>query len=458
MQKLISKYGLAAHLALLAVAPLIVFPYLPIAESGKVILWLSLLAVVWFLNAPSRIANERSTSEARRRISAALKTDALFWLLLAITIVSGIRALNNGITLAYDAENYLWYMTEPGISIFPASSEAAGFPAFVTTLLSLVVYSISKHALGKSARIAFCYSIGMFAALAALVSIFELATGNESIVNAALCSIENPAFYGIGFGIVFLLLSATIPAIYERKWTVVLVSMPFVIAGVGSAMMIFSPAYMSLSFLALALIVVAYGIFWSFKNLGKAKSLKLLVVFGSGLAFALVLVYATSFTLVLDKFSNLSTTILTKGEADISACLSAICMKVWKTELWLGTGLGTFAQELRFNAQDYDWSLISVTQALPINAWAYLLLERGIIGLLLIAFPIAFFAWGYVFRAISSVKAFPSPLVLAGPLVAVAVFALSTFSASLFRIETLPLVVLAVTISTNSWVKEKIDG
>lgn len=458
MQKLISKYGLAAHLALLAVAPLVVFPFLAIDEISKVILWLSLLVFGWFLNAPSRINKERSTSEARRRISKALLADPIFWIFAIVTLLAGFRALNNGISLAYDAESYIWYMTEPAVSVFPACCEGAGFPVFVSTLLSFIAYTIAKHALGKGARLALVYFLGLFAGIAGLVALYEYVMGNEGVIELARCGVENPSYIGIGFGIMALMLTSAIPLAFEKRWNVALATFPIALGGVFAAMITFSPAYMSSAFLAVGILILAYGLFWSLKKLGKTTSLRIVVVFGASLFVALVVIYGTSFKLVGERFSSLSAGFIPALEADISAKLSAVSMKVWKVKLWLGSGLGTFPQQFRFNATDADWAVVSVQQLMPLNGWSYLLIERGIIGALLMLVPAAGLAWGYVSRVITAVKEIPSPMVFAGPLAAIIAFSLNIFNTSLFRIESLPLIVLAVALSTNSWAKEKIDG
>ena len=87
MQKLIGKYGLAAHLALVVVAPLFFTP--------TAVLWLSALAVVWFFLEPSRIGFEQ-LHDARRRILSSLWKDAVFWVFLALTVIAGIRFANGG--------------------------------------------------------------------------------------------------------------------------------------------------------------------------------------------------------------------------------------------------------------------------------------------------------------------------------------------------------------------------
>ena len=90
MQKLISKYGLAAHLALLAVAPLFLFPFLPGESVATVELWLSGFTLVWLLMEPSR-RNEEMLHDARMRVAGDIARDPLFWALLGA--VHGLSAI-----------------------------------------------------------------------------------------------------------------------------------------------------------------------------------------------------------------------------------------------------------------------------------------------------------------------------------------------------------------------------
>ena len=101
MQKAIAKYGLAAHLALVAVAPLFLFPFFGDVVVAKVLLWLALPAACWVLLEPS-VRRGEMPHDARRRVFRAIVRDPLFWTFLAVLVVTGLRALNTGVALEYD--------------------------------------------------------------------------------------------------------------------------------------------------------------------------------------------------------------------------------------------------------------------------------------------------------------------------------------------------------------------
>ena len=76
--KLITKYGLATHLALLASLPLVLMPFLSERALGVTILWLSAFSVLWLSLEPS-IRSGEHLSTARDRVRSSLVRDPLFW-------------------------------------------------------------------------------------------------------------------------------------------------------------------------------------------------------------------------------------------------------------------------------------------------------------------------------------------------------------------------------------------
>ncbi|MBR1921794.1 MAG: hypothetical protein IJ829_07335, partial [Kiritimatiellae bacterium] len=103
MQKTISKYGLAAHLALLAVAPLFLFPFCGSVWTARTLLWLSLSAAVWTFVAPS-CRKDEMPHDARARVASSIFVDPLFWFSVVLVLFAVVRWLNVGVAMVYDAE------------------------------------------------------------------------------------------------------------------------------------------------------------------------------------------------------------------------------------------------------------------------------------------------------------------------------------------------------------------
>ena len=129
MQRLISKYALAAHLSILATAPLFLFPFFGDAEVAKVLLWLSLSAFVWMVMEPSRREGERM-HDARRRFSREFLKDPLMWFSALWCVIAVARWCNSGVSMAYDAELSAWSLKAPAMMFFPGSAEACGLLPF----------------------------------------------------------------------------------------------------------------------------------------------------------------------------------------------------------------------------------------------------------------------------------------------------------------------------------------
>ena len=80
-QKLITKYGLATHLALLASLPCALSYFLPERELGITIFWLSALAGLWLLVEPSILRGEHLSS-SRARVRREIVRDPIAWFFL----------------------------------------------------------------------------------------------------------------------------------------------------------------------------------------------------------------------------------------------------------------------------------------------------------------------------------------------------------------------------------------
>ena len=94
--RLITRYGLATHLALLASLPFVLFPFLPSSRLAEIIFWLSGITFLWLLVEPSMRAGEH-LSLARRRVLGSLVRDVAFWFFFCVLAVSCVRYLNSGV-------------------------------------------------------------------------------------------------------------------------------------------------------------------------------------------------------------------------------------------------------------------------------------------------------------------------------------------------------------------------
>ena len=103
----VSKYGLATHLALAAALPAALAQFVSPGALACVVLWTSLLALIWMLLEPSVFSGE-TVSSARWRVIAGILRDPLAWFLLLAAVFAFFRWLNSGVKLAFDPEAAAW--------------------------------------------------------------------------------------------------------------------------------------------------------------------------------------------------------------------------------------------------------------------------------------------------------------------------------------------------------------
>ena len=137
----------------------------------------------------------------------------------------------------------------------------------------------------------------------------------------------------------------------------------------------------------------------------------------------------------------------------LRSALSEIAEKVWKENPWLGTGVGSFGFDIRFNAKEADWAVFASNQAGALNGWLQMLAERGIAGVAFFVGSPLFLLWTYVFRAFHAVSNVLSnsryglgglifhPVCAVGPIAVVVVAACGFFDHSFWRPEVMMLTV-----------------
>lgn len=452
MQKLITKYGLAAHLAFLAVAPLFLSP--------TSVLWLSALAAVWVVMEPSRVGGEM-LHDARRRVAGAVVRDPVFWFSLVLVAYVALRFANGGVALAYDAENSVWSISEPALPFLPGSVSGVGFPEFSSTLALAVILQGCRHALGRSARMAFLLVSSALAGSGTVALAVMLAA--ESPIAQALVSysLSNPRYVGSVMGVYWIVGIVSLLAAYERKW---LRAMPLAIPAIGgtaAGLFMFAPPMAQVAYAVVGVVVLGYSFLYARKCLSGSGEFKFLVTFalsmvlGGVLALSVLPESVVSLRLVPYRTGAF----FDEGFLALREALSGISLKVWKVHPWLGTGLGSFPLELRFIATEADWAIASPGQLAPLNGYWHMLVERGIVGVMFFGSLVGFLAWTFFRRLVGGIRiAFPHPACWIGPLALVAVLAETVIDVS----YTVPGLILAVaatlSLSAGSFPKEERNG
>jgi len=467
VQKAISKYGLAAHLALLAVAPLFLFPFCGDAWTARTVLWLSLLAAGWTVLEPSRRVDE-TLHDARFRVASSIVFDPLFWFSLALVLVAAIRWLNGGIGLSYDAENSVWKLSEARFPFLPGGVDEGGYLPFAAVVGVSVLMQAGRHALGKSARVCFLFIAAFLAGVAAVVAAIACVFENPVALRYAVCSTVDATYPGTAFGLCFMGSMVAIVGAFERKWNRAMPLLAIAVGGSAIGLYVFSPDIVILAHIACAVVVLACALAYAYRRLGGLVVPKCLafllvaavlpVLFVMGVVPEGIRAQKLAFF-----FGEEGAQLIPAGFFELRAALSGIAEKVWKECPWLGTGLGTFGLDIRFNANEADWAVFASNQAGALNGWMQMLAERGIAGVAFFVAPLLFLLWTYAFRAFHAVADIFSkshhgfgalafhPVCALGPIAVLVVAVCGFYDHSFWRPETMMLAAAMFAMASSAF-------
>ena len=459
VQKLIAKYGLAAHLAILAVAPLFLFPFCSERVVAAVLLWLSLLTGLWMVLEPSVHGGER-LHDARHRVASALLLDPLSWVLLAGIIFSGLRALNTGIAFKYNAETAVWYVSSAMVPIFPGVVDSSGDLDFAVAVALFVLIQSCRHSAGRLARMAFLLMAAALAGLAAVVSLWALREGH---LGAGLllpsASSGSCSFAGFSFCLYLIGGLVSLAAIFENKWNMAVLLVLLGVSGAGAGMIAFAPDYQILAFSVIALVVLLYVSFYLYWVMRSSSEFKFLVVAGIALTLGGLMVVFFLPSEMLDghivAFESLK--FFSERYWEVRKLLSDVAFGTWTSNLWIGTGLGSFFFDFRFAAKPEDWLLLPRNMTALANGWWFVLVERGIVGFVFLILPCGFLLVSYARRLIVSLPEMriPHPTALLLPLTLVLFVGGAFFDCSAFRADALLVIGPLAAISATAFSERK---
>ena len=460
MQKLIAKYGLAAHLALLAVAPLFLFPFVGQTAVSSVVLWLSLQSLIWMALAPSVFQGEH-LRDARQRMLTTTIHDPLFWALAVIVCLTAVRAINSGITLAYDSETSSWAISSAKFPILPGSVGNEGVFPFVAVLAASILLLGCRHALGRSARLSFLLLASSLAGLAAVVMHVAVYAGLPGVRPFVEFADGSFTFVGFVFGLYLLAGIVALFAVFENGWNAVILLPVFAVGGNAAGCFSFAPAYLVLGILGSAVILRVYMMFCTRKVIMLSGKIKIFFVGLAAIVLGalLVVMFLPEKTLAarLTPFREL--VVFSDSFWNVRRVVSVMAFKSWISHLWTGTGLGSFLFDFRFNATAEDWQLLPRGAVNVPNGWWQLLAERGIVGGVSFLLPIGFLIVSYVRRLVDNFRdwSLPHPACLLAPILLVLFGAAGFVDCSLFRPEVLMICGPAMAISALAFPKKKVE-
>lgn len=403
MQDFLAKYGLAAHLALVAVAPLFLFPFFGASDCAGVLFALSLFAAFWILFSPTRLKGEQSY-EARARVVQGIACDPLFWALVAVVLYASTGWLNTGVGMEYDAEAAVWRQTTAFVPFLPGSVSGQGSLPAAGALALLVVVTGVRQALGRSARATFLYCVALFSGLAALADLAAWSSGASGAERAVLCAWTASSYAGTGFALSFLAGLVSLELAFEEGMRRRIFLNAFALGACAAGFLFFMPLEVAFLYLlaAVALIllaVVRLAIVRKANDVFKYLSVLLL----ASLVPVLSIVGMASGDLLTARGAVFARDgFFPENWLEIRGILDALAREAWKSAPWFGTGAGSFALDLRFGATPADWAVLPADQTTALNGWWQILAETGVLGLLCMLLAPAFLLFTWVRRLCAS--------------------------------------------------------
>ena len=456
IRRLITRYGLAFHLALLAGLPVALTPFLSRSSLATLILWLSAYALLGLVAEPSVRIGEH-LSLARRRVLVSIVKDPFFWFCLVMVAFAWIRMVNGGIAMFYDAEKSEWLVRDPSCTFLPSSAKDAGYLPFAVSVGVLVLLMGIRHGIGLAARLSFSLVGSFIVAIGGLAAVTCVCLGVEPFVSVASSSFGKMPLWGSLFGVwMMIALSSGLQA-EARKWKVARLPFCISVGGTAAGLLFFSPALQVAAWAVFALFLVIFGLI----HLGRtgalgavARSFSLLVLGFAVPAFLLALFAPEAVQKAKEGGLDIAIA-FPETYVECNEILSGLARKMWLPCPWGGVGEGAFGLHVPFLAERTDWDVIPPKPLFAMSAYWTILAERGISGCLVLALALGFLVWTYLSRAITSflylrrcddadVFVFAVPIIVWVPPVAVILVALEALWSPLFSLEVVFMAVATV--------------
>ena len=458
MQKVIAKYGLAAHLALLAVAPLFLFPFCGGTSWAFVLLWLAFASVLWMFFEPS-VLNGETLSGARFRVRTSLFRDPLTWALLAVALVSGLRIVNSGISLSCDPETLVWRLSTAAASFLPASVKSAGLFPFLATVSVVVLVQACRHALGRAARLSFFLQASVLAGVASVALHVAVGFKEPEALRFVLQEVTNASFIGFAFGLYLLIGIVVLVAVLESEWGLAYLLAVFAVGCGMAGAFSFAPPFVSACFAVLLVVFFVYAIFYAMRVLNSVAGFKLFLALIASIVLAGLLVAATLPEGMLGERLQAYRDVAFFSDQfwEMRRVLSGMAVKSWISHLWVGTGLGSFLLYFRFHASPDDWALLPGGARMLANGWLLLLSERGVLGAMQLLVPLGFLSYSYGRRLYESLAVWetPRPVCLLAPFVVLVAVSLCFVDCSPLRPEALMIMGPILAVSAAAYPRKK---
>lgn len=409
---ILSKYGLAFHLALLCAVSVFLASF-PSGNSGvAAVLCLCAIAWEWAVVEPS-VRLKETRSDARRRTFEEIAKDPVFWILAASLAFSLVRWLNAGVEFVYSVRAARWAVEGPRWEGMPTAVDAASgarWFAIAATLATAV--PIARHALGAKARTAFSLCLAFIAGICGWVAVAFACAGSPIARDAALADMFSSPSYGVSFGLCALLGMAGAQSAAEYRWKAAPYMAGIGLSGCMACAAVFSPPQASYVLAGVFAVPALYAMFRCGSSVSLVSFVRAFIVatVSAGAVFVALFSVPGAAAAKLEQSASKAA----EMDAAAKAAVSGISSGLWKNgrDRWTGCGDGAFgvrAKEYVAGLQDGAernrlWKPlpVDIERTRPAGFFAGFTLEHGIIGLMFLIAVAVVIAAEWCFRAVKA--------------------------------------------------------
>lgn len=382
LQRLLTKYGLAFHVACVCLFPFLFLSH-PRAFNDVPLLWLSLLVAEMLVCLPS-VKRYETLSDARARVYRALLWDPFFYVGLGIVGVAAVRLVNSGCELVYLPDADIWQMSAPPVDWAPFSVGRTAALANLSFLAACVAVGVAlRVALGKASKRWLLQTLSCASGCVAVCLVVQnslSAPSSLELVDGAMHSA-----WGTLFGLWLLLgiglLTDAMARGQRGKSALFLLG----VAGNLAGLLFFAHAVMAAVFSVLALLLLLHGLAYLRSIVPRGDQFKLF------LGYVLLVVLAVLACVFVFPENPLAVRVKAALSDDSGweswvasrKLRSNAALKIWQEHPWSGVGPDGFGHYVGFSVESKEWGGLKMDRAYVYHDWLQYLCETGVLGVML---------------------------------------------------------------------------